>query len=237
MRKLRKSIIACCVAVGFAFAAAVSLCVRALYTPRTAAAVDGGIKIVLDAGHGGIDGGVTGQRTGVKESDVNLQITFALKKALEENGFSVILTRKTKEGLYDTTARGFKKRDMQKRKEIIERESPALILSLHQNFYASQSQRGGQVFYGNYHPKSRVLATLLQTALNGLYAKENVKARKEHYGEYFMLQCYYAPSVIVECGFLSNPQDEELLIDERWQKEFADTIAKGVVTYFIEQTA
>ncbi len=235
--KIKKSVIVCCIAVAFSFMAAVGLCVQALSAPREVFAAQGELKIVLDAGHGGIDGGVTGVKTGVKESDVNLQITFALKKELENNGFSVALTRKTEEGLYDTTAKGFKKRDMQKRKEIIEREKPMLVISIHQNYYASQSQRGGQVFYGNNHPKSQVLAKSLQTSVNGIYAKEGVKDRKAHYGEYFMLQCYHAPSVIVECGFLSSPKDEALLVNTGWQKTLASALAEGVASYFIEQTA
>ena len=237
MRKIKKSIIVCCIAVAFSFMAAVGLCVQALRAPKAVYATQGELKVVLDAGHGGIDGGVTGVKTGIKESDLNLQITFALKKELESNGFAVALTRKTEEGLYDTTAKGFKKRDMQKRKEIIEREKPMLVISIHQNYYASQSQRGAQVFYSNNHPKSQVFAKTLQTSINGVYAKEGVKARKEHYGEFFMLQCYPAPSIIVECGFLSSPKDEALLTNKDWQNSFANALAKGVIEYFIEQTA
>ena len=210
---------------------------QALYAPQAVFATEGELKIVLDAGHGGIDGGVTGKNTGVKESDVNLQITFALKVALEKTGFSVALTRKTAEGLYDTTAKGFKKRDMQRRKEIIEKEKPVLVISIHQNYYPSQNQRGAQVFYGDNNPKSRSLATVLQTNLNAAYKKQGVKARNCMFGDYFMLKCYSAPAVIVECGFLSSPADEALLTDDAWQKTLANGIAEGVMAYFTEQTA
>ena len=159
------------------------------------------MTVVLDAGHGGIDGGVTGKTTGIKESEINLAITLALKEELTDMGFEVILTRKTDAGLYDTTAKGFKKRDMQRRKEIIQAATPSLVISLHQNFYPSQSTRGAQVFYGGNHPKSQTLAKSLQNELNAEYAKHGVNARKIMYGEYFMLKCYGAPSVIVECGF------------------------------------
>ncbi len=237
MKKWKKSIIASCLAVGVLFLAAFGVCVQALQRPQTVSASQGEMKIVLDAGHGGIDGGVTGVVSRQKESDINLAITFALQKELKDRGFAVALTRKTSEGLYDTTARGFKKRDMQKRKEIIEREKPLLVLSIHQNFYASQKERGGQVFYGDNHLKSKVLATLLQNSINGLYEKEGVKGRKIQKGEYFMLQCYHVPAVIVECGFLSSPKDESLLISESWQKSLAKVLADGVLEYFIEQSA
>ena len=92
--------------------------------------------IVLDAGHGGIDVGVTGVRTGVKESVINLTLTKKLEKLLVESGFNVVLTRKTDAGLYGFVGKNFKKRDMLKRKEIIEQAKPLLVVSLHLNNYS-----------------------------------------------------------------------------------------------------
>ncbi len=237
MKILQNKWLVSCIAVAFLFTAAVGLCVQALTMPQAVFATGGAFKIVLDAGHGGIDVGVTGVETGVKESDLNLQITYALKRELEEMGFTVALTRKTEEGLYGTTAKGFKKRDMEKRKEIIEEEKPALLLSVHQNFYATQQERGAQVFYGNNNAKSKTLALLLQNRLNGEYARQGVKNRKCMPAEYFMLRCYSAPAVIIECGFLSSPKDEALLSNEGWQKTIAESIAGGVLAFFAEQTA
>ncbi len=237
MRKFRKGITAGCLAVAILFVAAFGLCVRALQAPKAVFAALGELKILLDAGHGGIDGGVTGVTTGAKESDINLDFTFALRTELQKNGFTVALTRRTREGLYDTTAKGFKKRDMQKRKEIIEREKPLLVISIHQNFFSSKRERGGQVFYGDNHRQSKTLATLLQGVLNKAYEKEGVKPRKEQKGDYFMLKCYTAPAVIMECGFLSSPKDEALLTDGEWQKRLAKGVADGVLAYFIEQSA
>jgi len=216
---------------------AIGLCVGVLYAPQTVGATDEGLKIVIDAGHGGIDGGVTGVQTGAKESDLNLAIAFALKQELEKTGFTVALTRKSQGGLYDTTEKGFKKRDMQKRKEIIEKESPQMVLSIHQNFYPSHATRGAQVFYGKRNARSKTLAGILQSNLNAVYQKQGVKNRKSTYGEYFMLECYTAPSVIIESGFLSNPQDEKLLLDETFQKTLAKSIADSVLAFFSEQTA
>jgi N-acetylmuramoyl-L-alanine amidase len=235
---MKKVLFAVSMAVVVVFTAAVSLCVSVL---TGAQAVDGfsggGMRIVLDAGHGGIDGGVVGKSTGVKESDLNLAITYQVKSALEEIGFETVLTRKTEAGLYGTAAKGFKKRDMQKRKELIEGADPDLLLSIHQNYYPSKSIRGAQVFYNKTNQRGRKLATSLQKKLNGLYKEEKVRKRTATSGDYFLLNCSDCPSVIVECGFLSNPEDEKLLIDEAWQKKLADTIASGVLAYFADVSA
>ncbi len=229
---IKKTVLAVCTAVVMAFVTAVALCVQALRAPVSVfSASQTGLKIVLDAGHGGMDGGVTGVQTGVKESDLNLQIVFALQAELERLGFEVALTRKTDAGLYGTTAKGFKKRDMEKRKEIILEEKPALVLSIHQNKYPSKAQRGAQVFYTKNSSNGKKLALALQDKLNGLYKEEGVKARKVTAGEFFMLNATTAPSVIVECGFLSSPLDEKLLLSEAWRKKLAENIAEGVMVY------
>ena len=134
-------------AVVIGFMAAVGLCVRVLSGSTAVAAFEDGLRVVIDAGHGGIDGGVVGRTTGVKESDINLDIAYELQYVLEDMGFEVTMTRKTQAGLYDTTAKGFKRRDMEKRREIIQRAKPDFVLSVHQNYYPSSAYRGGQVFY------------------------------------------------------------------------------------------
>ena len=224
--------------MAFIFISAFALCVDALQTSQPVAAFDEvGMRIVLDAGHGGIDGGVTGRGTGVKESDVNLAITLKLKTKLEEMGFDVVLTRKTDAGLYDTTAKGFKRRDMEKRKSIIQNAAPTLVLSIHQNYYSSATSRGAQIFYDASSEKSYRLASVLQEKLNGMYALEGVKERKEMTGEYFILRCADCPSVILECGFLSNAKDEKLLTSESWQGRLAETIAAGVMQYLSQSAS
>lgn len=229
---MKKSVFAAVVAVAVGFITAVVLCVQTLYAPQPVfSQAQAGMTVVVDAGHGGIDGGVTGKKTGKKESDLNLAIAFYLKTALEDKGFSVILTRKTEAGLYGTTAKGFKKRDMQRRREIIEEAKPDFVLSLHQNFYPSRSSRGAQVFYKKDSANGERLAALTQEKLNGLYAGQGVKARKVTTGEFFMLDCTTAPSLLIECGFLSNPADEELLVSSAWQRKLAETLANSVLTY------
>ncbi len=221
--------------VGFVWA--VALCVRALNPQTVSVFSDGSMRVVVDAGHGGIDVGVSGVKTGVKESDLNLAIAMELKEGLEDMGFEVTLTRRTEAGLYGTTAKGFKKRDMQKRKEIIEKASPALLLSIHQNYYPAQSVRGAQVFYSEKTAGSKTLAEGLQSKLNALYAAKGVRARNASRGEYFMLECYPCPSVIVECGFLSNPSDEALLCASYFQRRLAEEIAAATLAYVAEMAA
>ena len=120
---------------------------------------------------------------------------------------------------------------MVRRKEIIEETQPSLVISIHQNFYASSSPRGAQVFYNANNPSGNRLAIELQNMLNNLYAEEGVKPRKETAAQYYMLECTTYPSVIVECGFLSNAKDETLLISLAWQKKLSSAIAQGVAAY------
>lgn len=225
-------------AVLMAFIAAVGLCFKALSMPQAVFSyADSGMKIVLDAGHGGIDGGVTGKVTGTKESDINLAITTRLYQTLSDMGFEVTLTRKTEAGLYGAAKKGFKKRDMQRRKEIIEETDPSLVLSIHQNFYPSKRSRGAQVFYKKEDENALKFACALQEKLNALYATEGVAARNAATGDYFILKCSDCPSVIVECGFLSNAADEKLLLSEVWQKQIAQNIAEGIVAYLSDSAA
>ncbi|MBQ9081307.1 MAG: N-acetylmuramoyl-L-alanine amidase [Clostridia bacterium] len=187
------------------------------------------MTVVLDAGHGGIDGGVTGIKTGIKESEVNLSIVKKLQVYFEQAGINVVLTRKTDAGLYGLATKGFKKRDMQKRKEIIENASPAVMVSIHQNAYAGSSRRGAQLFYRKDSGAGALLANSIQAELNAM--PECVKQSKPLAGDYYMLNCTNYTSVICECGFLSNPEDEALLLTEEYKEKIAYAIYKGVISY------
>lgn len=216
--------------------AAFYLCAKSMVSPA-AAMQAAGMKIVLDAGHGGIDGGVTGRTSGVKESDLNLEITYLTAEKFREAGFEAALTRKTDEGLYGAATTGFKKRDMKKRKEIIEEERPAAVISVHQNFYPSSFSRGGQVFYLKGSEEGAVLAEHLQIAFNALYGGKGVKKRTKATGDFFMLSCSAYPSALVECGFLSNPKDEALLLTDDFKRAVADAIVQGTIAYLSSVSA
>ena len=234
---MKKRILIYATVLVFAFVCAIALCVQALFAPQAVFSSANESKVIaIDAGHGGMDGGVCGIRSKKKESDLNLEIAKELQAQLEETGFEVVLTRKTEDGLYGTTAKGFKKRDMQKRKEILQRENPALVISLHQNFYPTKSTRGAQVFYSVKREEDRDFAMLVQEKLNALYAKEGVKARNCTKGDFFILDCCYAPSLLIECGFLSSEKDEKLLQEKRWQKQIARSITSGILAYFSQSS-
>ena len=226
--KIDKKTIFAMLAVCLGFCLAVAACIRALNAPVAVSVQAAKLSVVIDAGHGGVDGGVVGVATKRKESDINLSIAFLLKEKLADAGFLVVMTRTTEGGLYDTTAPGFKRRDMQKRKEICEGANPLCVLSVHQNFYPSTASRGGQVFYRKDDTLSTSLAGNIQAELNALYKGEGVKPRKEMAGDYYMLRLA-PPSVIVECGFLSNPKDDALLNSPAFCEKIADSIVAGLL--------
>lgn len=178
--------------------------------------------VVVDAGHGGIDGGVVGS-TGVKESDLNLMIARELQRELERGGVKVVMTR-TSEGAIGAT----KKQDMQNRKKIIVEAQPDVVVSVHINKFSSSKRRGVQVFYddtGVGKNFAEHLQNNVNQALNSKYTgRSDYIAIK---GDLFITKCYACPSVIVECGFLSNAEDEKLLLTDTYRREVAGVIANA----------
>lgn len=228
MKRIKAGKILTILAMVAGFCFAVASCISVLSAPK-AVSETANMRIVLDAGHGGVDGGVVGVVSGRKESDVNLAISFLVKDRLTELGFAVTMTRATEAGLYDTATPGFKRRDMQKRREICETAMPLCVLSIHQNFFPSSASRGGQVFYQADCEQSERFALSIQTELNSLYAKENVKPRVAKTADYYMLRIT-PPSLIVECGFLSNPKDDGLLNTPLFRAKLADAIVAGLLS-------
>ena len=189
------------------------------------------VKIVLDAGHGGIDGGCMGSTDESVESTLNLLIVKELEGVLKSKGFSVFLTRENEDGLYGSTEPGFKLRDLQKRVEITSKISPDLFISVHLNKYASALRRGAQVFFKIDDKNSKNLAMKIQNSLNLLpESKRMYDALK---GDYYLLNALSIPAVIVECGFLSNPEEEGLLLTKSYRVKLAKAIADGVVSYLV----
>ncbi len=165
-----------------------------------------------------------------KESDVNLAIAKQLKGYFADAGFTVVMTRKTNAGLYGSANSGFKMRDMKKRKEIIINSKADMVISVHQNFCPIPSRRGGTVFFDKNSESGKRLAADIQAALNDM--EECVSENDALVGDYYMLKCTESPSVIVECGFLSNADDEALLTSPEYQKKIAYAIFKGAVGYY-----
>ena len=185
--------------------------------------------IVLDVGHGGFDSGKNGVN-GELEKDINLQIALKLKKVLEDNGISVVMTREDDQGLYDENASNKKAQDLQRRCDMINDEKPLMTISIHQNSYTSPEIRGAQVFYYTTSSESQKLAETIQKTLIEQVDPENHREAKAN-DSYYLLKKTDSVIVIVECGFLSNPQEAEKLADEEYQQKMADAICIGVSQY------
>ncbi len=186
-------------------------------------------SVVIDAGHGGIDGGATGVKTGVRESDINLLIAKKLKSLFDESGFLVVLTRDGDYGLYGSTDPGFKKRDLSKREEIINGSHADLCVSIHLNVYSSPSRRGAQTFFNEKYLESKKLAGIIQARINGMSTSPRICDALS--GDYYLLNTCKIPTVIVECGFLSSPDDEQLLISESYREQISQAIFRGCIDY------
>lgn len=188
---------------------------------------DAAKTVVIDAGHGGSDPGKVGVNH-ILEKDINLQIALYLKKYLEKNDIHVIMTREKDESLSTSTS-NHKTSDLANRKEIIFQNNPAAAVSIHQNSYPSASVHGAQVFYAENHENSKQLAELLQTNLLQLDST-NHRAAKSNDAYYLFRDNPYA-TVIVECGFLSNPEESSWLNDSDYQKKIAWQLHLGILEY------
>lgn len=184
--------------------------------------------VVIDPGHGGSDPGSIGYKTKVHESDLNLKLSLLLKTKLEKAGINVVMTREDENALLEGSGKKWKRKDMELRKALIEKTRPNMVISLHQNSYTNHSLRGAQVFYDKTSEISKTIAGFIQEQFKQNLDK-SIKATSP--GDYFMLKCSAAPSVIVECGFLSNEEDEKLLQDPAYQEKIIDSIYKGIVNF------
>lgn len=183
--------------------------------------------VVIDAGHGGIDGGASGINTGARESDINLLISKELKKLFEKANVKVIMTRNSDEGLYGTTDKGFKLRDLQERVKIVNNSRANLLISIHLNVYSSPRRRGAQVFYKKGEEKSKIFAKKVQSRINGMRLSPRIYDALS--GDYYILNQVKIPAIIVECGFLSSPEDEKLLLTSEYRESIANAIFNGTI--------
>lgn len=193
-----------------------------------------GITVVIDPGHGGVDPGKIGVND-VLEKDINLEIAQKLKEKLISEGYSTVMTRETDRGLYDENDSNKKRTDMRRRCELINTEAAknkkTINISIHQNSYTSEDVKGPQVFYYSQSKPGIVLAEIVQDTINAELQIERPREEKAN-DNYYMLVHTDCPSVIVECGFLSNWEEAQLLRDEQYQKQLVDSIAKGVNEYY-----
>ena len=182
--------------------------------------------VVIDAGHGGADPGKVGVND-VLEKDLNLQIAERVKKLLEKNNIEVVMTRE------DDVMEDTKLEDMKKRVELINKTEPAITVSIHQNSYSDPSVKGAQVFYYTGSDVSKEAASLMQEELRKVDT-ENTRQIKSN-SDFYMLLRTKVPTIIVECGFLSNPSEAEKLVTDEYQEEMAQAICTGIVNWMSQQ--
>lgn len=194
-----------------------------------------GKVVVIDPGHGGSDPGKVGI-SGVKEKDVNLAISKCLKEELEANGFDVVMTR-TGDEILNEGKRFSKVGDLSKRCSIINNtyqiNSNCIMISIHQNSFISENVKGAQGFFYEKSENSKKLGTILQNHLNKNINTEKEKAAKAN-NSYYILINSKCPGIIIECGFLSNRNEEASLSRTDYQKKLAEIICAGIKEYFGE---
>ncbi len=189
-----------------------------------------GIIVAIDAGHGGIDPGAV-SKGGVREDQINLKIAKKLQAYLENEGAKVVMTRINDEGLYDKDYTGSKKRqDMSKRVEILQKAKPDMVISIHMNQFSQSQYFGAQTFYMRGSEEGELLAKSIQQQLLRILDRGNTRDIKAS-DSFLILKAVNSPSVLVECGFLSNPQEEFLLTTDDYQERVAWAIYCGIISY------
>lgn len=190
-----------------------------------------GWTILVDAGHGGYDGGARARDSGVWEKHINLSVALQTEKALVARGAKVLMTRREDEDLCEETRPATltkKRQDMQNRVAMAVDGGADMVLSIHMNEYRDRSQSGPQVFYRQGADAGRLLAGCLQESL--IAALMPKKERSAMAGDYFILQLAI-PSALVECGFISNAAEEKLLLSADYQARVGEAVADGVEEY------
>lgn len=189
--------------------------------------------LVIDAGHGGFDGGAVGT-SGTTEQDINLSIARRLACLAEYFGVHTVLTRPDENALaYDPSrsVRENKIADIKAREEIVAQTQSPIFLSIHLNKFSDPQYHGAQVFYSPNHAGGRVLAELLQTSLVQGCDPENHRQAKQAESTIYLLKKLECPAVIVECGFLSNAAEEAKLNESGYHKRLAGAILCGYLQY------
>ena len=194
--------------------------------------------VVIDAGHGGEDGG-TQSAAGVYEKDLNLSVSLLLRDLLEANGIPVVLTRDEDILLYDKDGnhQGHKKRmDLASRLSTAVHTEDSLFISIHMNAFPQSQYHGLQVWYGPGDPLSAEVATAIQGQVRTLLQPDNARRTKAATDAIYLLKKLESPAVLVECGFLSNPEEEALLRTLEYQQKICTVIASTLANFLDCQT-
>ncbi len=189
--------------------------------------------IILDAGHGGEDGGAVGIN-GAMEKDINLAIALELEKYLKQNNFEVIMIRDGDYSVGDQTLATVSERkrsDTKNRLRTIEEAGECIFISIHQNHFTESKYSGAQIFYSGNREESAALAEAIRQNIVSELQPENHRENKLAEKNIYLLYHSQVPSVLVECGFLSNPGEAEKLTTENYQKNMAAAIYNGLIDY------
>ena len=190
--------------------------------------------VIVDAGHGGFDGGATA-KDGTIEKDINLKIARYVSEYLNLLGFDTILTRDKDISLEDESELSIKSRktsDIHNRMKIMEQTENALFVSIHQNHYSVEKYSGLQVFYSpNFSEESSALAQSIQETIIKTLQPDNKRQNKKCGNSVYLIFNAVKPAVLVECGFLSNVEETNLLKTDDYQMKIAYCISLGIYNY------
>lgn len=190
-------------------------------------------SIIIDAGHGGFDGGASGAG-GIIEKDINLSIAAKLEEYCRLYGLDVIMVRSEDTDVSNKSGGSLserKKADMKNRLRFTVDNPNSIFISIHQNKFPESKYWGGQVFYGVEHEHSSELAKTIQKNIRSMLQPDNTREIKKATKDLYLLYYSKVPSVIVECGFLSNPEEAAKLNDPAYQQKMAYCIFTSIVEY------
>lgn len=234
MKNGKKSIIAIITAFLIILSAMLYLTFMANFSAAEASSMPITQKtVIVDAGHGGDDGGAIGI-DGTVEKDINLDIALKLEKILKFYGFNVIMTRTQDVMTCDDGLDSLRKRkisDIHNRFEFMRKNPDAIFISVHQNKFEDSSQHGTQVFYSGNDERSKELAEAIQTSVTLTLQRKNDRVVKKSGSGIYLLYHAKIPAVLVECGFISNSDEVKKLKDESYRMKLAILIADGLLKY------
>ncbi|MBR5774624.1 MAG: N-acetylmuramoyl-L-alanine amidase [Clostridia bacterium] len=189
--------------------------------------------IIIDAGHGGVDGGSVGA-DGTMEKDINLSIALKLRDSLELYGFETVMIREEDKSIHSdgaSTIREKKVSDLHNRLNIINSTDNCIFVSIHQNYFEQPQYSGTQVFYSPNDSQSEELARIMQETITRMIQPDNNRQIKEADKTLYLLSNSQKPSIMVECGFMSNEKELNLLKTEDYQKQMVLCITNGILKY------